>query len=275
MFISAAVVMDAAEKYEPSTSSTFAAAAVVDLRRPVRPLTRALHWMGLWPDERPTTSRLHAIAYTVYAVAFQLLLTVAYDAFKCINFLYMTDLTVITRAMFICLTELSLAVKIGNFWYRVRELQRLDVSNGIELRGAGERRIMRRALTFLRRIVVWFMVTANTTGVFSYLSPVLVAEVMLPYPGWYPLDWEHSRRDYWLLWSYQVLGMFCQIQALVIIEVYFIYLMVVASAQLDVLASRLEAIGGGGGGGGKLVVSGRQMEEELVNCIRAHVRVLK
>lgn len=244
----------------------------VDLRQPVKRLTQFLHIMGLWPKPAAVNSQRCGdwLPYTVYAIAFQLVFTLAYDGFKCINFLHMTDLGEITRAMFICLTELSLAVKIANFRLRMATVQAFltDIEHGVRPRDAHETAIMMGALAFLRSVIVWFLVTANTTGVFSYLSPVLVAEPMLPYPGWYPLlDWEHSRRDYWLLWTYQVLGMFFQIQALVIIEVFFIYLMVLASAQLDVLGSRIERIGP--------EVSAATMERELVECMRAHALVLK
>lgn len=233
------------------------------LRHPVQRLTRVLHIVGLWP------SRGAAFGYTAYAIAFQLIFTVAYDAFKCASFRHQTDLSVITRAMFICLTELSLAVKIANFWLHMDAMQRLfvEIEHGIVARDEHERQTYDGALRFLGNVITWFLVTANTTGLFSYVGPVLVAEPMLPYPGWYPgLDWQRSQRDYWLVWSYQVMGMFFQIQMLVIIEVFFIYLMVIASAQLQVLGGRIEQIG-------------RQWtttaERDLIECMRLHQAVMK
>lgn len=260
-------------------SSADAAATIqeVDLLGPVRRLTHFLHLVGLWPvissHNDDCCSWLGRLAYAAYAIVFQLIFTIAYDTFKCINFLHMTDLSVITRAMFICLTELSLAVKIVNFWLRMDTMQRFlaNIQHGIALRDQREHATVDAAFAVLRRVILWFLVTANTLLVFSYLSPVLVAEPMLPYPGWYPLDWQHNSRDYWCVWLYQVLGMFFQIQALVIIEVYFIYLMVVASTQLDVLGGRIERIGYGEEADERV----DEAEHTLIECIRAHTQVLK
>lgn len=254
-----------------------------ELVRQIRPLTHILYLMGLWPAPQATPPPTPTHLYTLYTICFQATFTFAYVLFKCINFLHITDLTIITRAMFITLTELSLAVKIINFYFRQRTLSDcLRCVEQIQLNDESERSIFVGRLAFLRRIFWAFLVTANTTGVFSYLSPVLVTdgEPMLPYPGWYPLDWMHSRRAYWMVYGYQVVGMFCQIQALVIIEVYFIYLMVVVSAQVEVLARRLERIGyereeeqqDDGNAGDK---NDEKAKRSLKECVRVHRKVLR
>lgn len=235
---------------------------------PIRRLSSILYWMGLWPSHHTSTSSW--LLYTIYTLVFQATFTFAYVLFKCINFVYMTDLAIITRAMFITLTELSLVIKIVNFYARHRTMQGcLSILEKIELKNTTEDTIASGRISFIQKIFWAFLLTANTTGVFSYLSPVLVDETMLPYPGWYPLDWMHDRRDYWLVYIYQVLGMFFQIQALVVIEVYFIYLMVVVSVQLEVLANRMERIGYSIGARNK------QAEQSLKQCVQEHCKVLK
>lgn len=249
-------------------ASYFKRTQYFELRQPVHRLTRFLHFIGLWPNG----SERWKCFYTAYAVVFQLIFTVAYDTFKCMSFLQPIDLNVITRAMFICLTELSLAVKIANFGIRMSTMQQLlaDIEHGIRARDERERQTYASALTFLSNVIMWFFVTANTTGIFSYVSPMLMTERMLPYPGWYPwLNWQQSHRDYWLVWLYQVMGMFFQIQMLVIIEVYFIYLMVIASAQLQLLGDRMERIEVGIGN------ADADAERELCECMRLHQRIMK
>lgn len=237
---------------------------------PIRHITSILYLMGLWPTH-PSTSTLSWCIYSLYTVAFQSIFIFAYVLFKCINFLYIDDLTVMTLAMFITLTELSLAVKIVNFYARHRTMQLcLRTVERIRFQNIEEEAIFDARMSFLQKIFVAFLVTANTTGVFSYLSPVFVVEPMLPYPGWYPLDWTNNRQHYWMVYAYQVLGMICQIQALVIIEVYFIFLMVVVSAQVEILGKRLERIGYD-----DCNDDDQLAEQYLEQCVHEHCEVLK
>lgn len=252
---------------------------------PILRLTKLLRFMGLWPSvasELSKLSRFSWLSYTMYTIIFQTVFTFAYVGFKCINFIYITDLTIVTRALFITLTELSLAIKIVNFYLRFNTMKQfLQSVREIQLIDDAEEAIFMKRLAFLKKIIVAFLITANMTGVFSYLSPVLVAEPMLPYPGWYPLDWMTSRRNYWIVYVYQVLGMFFQIQALVIIEVYFIYLMVVVSTQIELLSKRLHGIGNsvkeqmGIEKDAGNVLSNELAERTLIDCIKVHKKVLQ
>lgn len=255
------------------------------LLAPINRLTRLLWYMGLWPSvlsDKPKPSCISWMAYTLYTIVFHTIFTFAYVAFKCINFISITDLTIITRALFITLTELSLTVKIVNFYIRFSTMKRcLQTVREIQLIDDEEEAIFVTRLGFLNKIILAFLITANMTGLFSYLSPVLVSEPMLPYPGWYPLDWMNSHRDYWIVYAYQVLGMFFQIQTLVILEIYFIYLMVIVSTQMELLARRLNRIGYGVGeqkGGSHFeynFIQNELAERTLKDCIIVHCDILK
>lgn len=249
----------------------------VDLLWPIQNLIKFLHLIGLWPTHQIKSASLF---YAVYTILFQIIFTFSYDIFKCINFLFLTDLSIITRAMFICFTEIALVVKIVNFYFRMKTMQNcLNFVRAIKIETECEEKLFTSNLSFLSKIIKWYLITANVTGVFSYLSPLLVSEPILPYPGWYPLDWFNSSLYYWLIYAYQVVGMFFQIQTLVIIESYFIYLMVTVSVQLDILSRRIEKIGNFDNNvheadDDAITAHAQNAERTLVECIKVHCNVL-
>lgn len=183
--------------------------------------------------------------------------------------------------MFICFTELSLSVKIVNFYCRIGTIQNClnTVQSVVRIERPSEARLFTEKFSVLSKIITWYLISANMAGVFSYTSPLLVSDSsVLPYPGWYPLDWEHNEIEYWLVYAYQVAGMFFQIQTLVIIEVYFIYLMMAISTQLDIIGQRMERIGWIDDAEKRTQEDGQvdvDAETALIGCIRDHREILR
>lgn len=256
------------------TSMNSTNAAQFDLLGPSRFLTRLLKLFGLWPNTT-TTLTVHRLLYIVYTCVFQIIFTFLYTGFKCINFIYLTDLDEITRAMFICLTELALIVKIINFYTRIRRMQScLKTVGHFQLITDDEMASMQDKLSLFMHIVIWYMAVANIAGIFSYISPFFSNEPILPYPGWYPLDWQHNATAYWLVYVYQVVGMFIQTHCLITIEMFPIFLMLMAGTYLDILGKRLRKIG--------YADKGMSREEnsikstaELIYCIEWYTYVLE
>lgn len=245
----------------------------IDFIAPIRKLIYFLMVVGLWP-----INSIHFSWFNkVYTLIFQFIFTFAYTSFKCINFIYLTDLDIITRAMFICLTEIALIVKILNFYFRIEMMQDCLASiKQFQLLNKEEVELFNAKLVFLSRIITWYLSVTNITAVFSYMTPWFVAEPILPYPAWYPLDWSHHSLHYWIAYVYQVVGMFFQAHSLVILEVYFIFLMVSISTQFEVLSKRLERIGYYNGDDCMLLIEkNAEAENILSECIRIHSVILK
>lgn len=246
-----------------------------DLLGPSRFLTSLLKLFGLWPNTA-TAFTLQRLLYTIYTCVFQLVFTFMYTGFKCINFIYLTDLDEITRAMFICLTELALIVKIINFYARIRRMQNcLKTVGHFKLISSDEMKSMQEKLSLFMHIVIWYMAVANIAGIFSYMSPFFSTERILPYPGWYPLDWQHNATAYWLVYVYQVIGMFIQTHCLITIEMFPIFLMLMAGTYLDILGKRLRKIGYSQNGLLSREENSVQATAELIDCIKWHICLLE
>ncbi|XP_037041513.1 odorant receptor 94b-like [Bradysia coprophila] len=80
----------------------------------------------------------------------------------------------------------------------------------------------------------------NVTGVAAYVSALYTIPRQLPFRAWYPIDWRHDERRYWIVYTYQVVGMIMQANLNICIEIFPGYLMYMARVKMEVLSLRLE-----------------------------------
>ena len=237
----------------------------IDFFKPIYYPRAFLKFAGLWPTVQWKWS------YMVYTILFHITFTLFYDAFKLISFMYLDDFSVITRAMFICLTEFALAIKVVNFYLRFSEVSSLiQKICDFKVYDEIEAKIMEKTLNFITNIEICYLAIAMVSCLFSYIAPFFAEDLILPYPGWYPIDWYNNSLNYWIVYVYQVLGMFFQAQIFIITDVIFIYFMMMIGAQLDVLAKRLAEIGHKNS---ELELY-RKHEVTLVECIKEHQIIL-
>lgn len=207
------------------------------VKRIGRFLTNYLELIGIWPSESPS------LAYKLYRVTVLLIFFIFYTAFKC---LYLMDLKSVREATFfllVCLEELSLTVKVLGLLYQhdIAWLNQEFVEQFVATEPS-EKQICVQNMRLFLRMAITYCVMTNITALLSFLVPLGATQPELPYLAWYPVDWQHDRHIYWLVYMYQVVGMLIQCNTLVCIEMYFVYLMTVVSTYLEVLAYRLERI---------------------------------
>lgn len=132
---------------------------------------------GLWPNYKQ-----HYVLYLVYAIIFQLIFTFCYASFKCVSFLFLTEINLICKALFICLSEVALFAKVINFHYYNKELQDMLVDIE-EFKFINHKEIelyQERQLLFSR--ILRFQVTCAAMAIFfSCVSPFFSSEPTLPY----------------------------------------------------------------------------------------------
>lgn len=72
---------------------------------------------------------------------------------------------------------------------------------------------------------------------------LLTGKKNILYSGWYPgFDWEHNRRDFWTIYSYQYIGIFITGCLNVGIDLYYCLLIHVLSAQINIIGHRIKSI---------------------------------
>lgn len=132
---------------------------------------------GLWPNYKR-----YYVPYMVYAIIFQTIFTFIYIGFQLVNFYFLTEINVITKALFICLSEVALFVKVFNFAIYNKELQQMliDVKE-FKLMNAVEMKLYQKQQLLFTRIVNFQLLMARFAIFFSCVSPFFSSEPALPY----------------------------------------------------------------------------------------------
>lgn len=194
--------------------------------------------VGLWLPETQTT------LYKLYIFLIQPVFFYAYTFFKCMYIFELKSVGEASILAFVCLTEIALILKMINFLFKntfVRENHRLIKEFVFE--NDDECKVFSEKIRIFRYIFVAFWTLTAATGVFSYSIPFFEDESTFPYLAWYPWDWHHNRRTWWILYVYQVTGMLVQSNVLIGLELYCVYLLIVLSAYISILSTRLNNIG--------------------------------
>ncbi|KAG4065077.1 hypothetical protein HA402_007474 [Bradysia odoriphaga] len=211
----------------------------VDVLKPISLMLKFFRLCGLWPRQSK-----YQWLYRIYTLIFHLFFTVAFDFCKHINLFLETDLRLLTVGFFIFLAEISLVARSVNLLVNFTNISKcLDVAKEMSLLDKNEVRIVERNLSFYSKVMYFYMGSSTTACIFSWGAPLFSSEPMLPYPGWYPVDWKTNNQSYWLAYWYQVIGTAYQAHAIVLLQLFSIYLMANIGARYDVLKYRLANLG--------------------------------
>lgn len=216
---------------------------------------------GLWPNHKK-----HYVLYMIYAAIFQFIFTFCYVIFKFIIFFYLTEVHLITKTLFLWLGEAAFVLKVFNFHFYNNEMQQLLVTiKDFQIKNNFESDLLKRRQRMFNKIAACYVGCAGIAVFFSLVSPLFSAERQLPlakpfqmitsqifffnfylffrYPSWYPIDWRNNTFNYCILYAYQVIGIFFMAFAIILLETFAVYLMIMTSIHTDILAMRFERLG--------------------------------
>lgn len=236
---------------------------------PIQPINRMLKFFlvcGLWPAQSK-----YKWIYWIYATIFHFIFTFSYIYFKFVNLFVETDLRLLTVGFFIFLAEVSLVARIVNLLINFDDVIRcLSLVKKIALFDDTEFRIMNENLSFFSKVMAVYINCGTSACLCSWGAALFSSDPMLPYPGWYPIDWKTNAHSYWCVYFYQVVGTSFQAYGIILLQLFSIYLMAVIGAQFDVLKYRLENLG---------YCMGRKSKQEtklkFVECIKFHQELLR
>lgn len=216
--------------------------ATVDLTQVTRVIKFVLRFCGLW---KPDTGSPWSIPYAIYGISFLTTFSGVYTLCMCINLFFIPDLKELTVASYMSLTELALFVKIIYFFILNRRLQKLfGELDEFVLENESEHRLVRQRVHFFFKIMVFYYAVSNGGVCVTEISSALSPEPKLPYSGWYPyLHWQNNRRDYWIVFAYQCLGMSSTCNMNVTVDSFACFFMFMISVQMELLGRRLNNMG--------------------------------
>lgn len=212
----------------------------------IKGMTKFLYsflWLfGLWKPFGKSNFRM--ISYCTYAIVFLFFFPTLYAFCMVCNIFLLSDISDLTNRLFMSLTEATLVIKVVNFFMKNNEWQHIfnDIKE-FQLKNDQEKETVAYRTRILRNLDYVYFSLANASLFFTSLTPVVQGTFGLIYSGWYPgFDWENSRRDYWIVYAYQALGILITANMNLIIDTYYCLMMLMISAHLTILGERMKAI---------------------------------
>lgn len=149
----------------------------IKILKPIEGIIIFLKICGLWPNHEN-----HYIAYMIYAIIFQFIFTFCYTTFKCINFYFMTEVNLITKALFLCLGEVAFFIKVFNFHIYNKQIQQLLVDiKQFKLKNQLEEDLLQSRLLLFSKISTCYVGCAGIAIFFSLVAPMFSVERVLPF----------------------------------------------------------------------------------------------
>lgn len=246
-----------------------------ELKRVFTPIVFIFRVMGLWPTE---TNR---IVYRIYGIMqlgiFSLLLT----ATMVIQLLAFTELDQITKTMYMTLAQLSLFLKVVNFYVRLNAMQEIvDETETFQLNSFAEVKLFNKRMRFIYRLVIALIVSCNIAHFSAEFKAIMTPEMLLPFPCWYPNSWFDGGFKYFLAYSHQSMGAFFTSNLNGAMEAFSGACLYMISVQMEILGSRLKCIGIDSDEieasiGNDRIKRRRKQFEHIEQCIQIHQKILK
>lgn len=211
---------------------------MLTLKKVCDPMIIVFRSVGMWPNHNSN------IFYYFYGILLLFVFSILFTLTMLIQLVVFTKREELTETSYMALTELALAVKIVNFYSRVRSMQsHLDAIYNFELHSDAEREHLRNRLKFMFALLASDFILTNTAHFSVQIRTITASEKLLSFPSWHPINWENNTTNYWLIFVYQVIGMGITSNIQVVIQQYPSFMFCMVSTQLEILAMRLQNIG--------------------------------
>lgn len=182
-------------------------------------LLRNLKLFGLWPDN---SNKLYLRLYWFYSYSLHFIVSVTYAVLTSINIFILDDMNEIIVAAYPTLTILAYFSKLLNYYYyKDGFIQCLPMIYDIQKsNSADENQFAKRKLKYITILTLFFFVIGQFTIVVASIRPLLSEVPVLPLPSWYPIDWKHIRRHFWIVYVHEVIGAIIMVNVSVGIDGY-------------------------------------------------------
>lgn len=191
--------------------------------------------LGLWAPEQ------FSLFYFIYSTFLYSIFSIIYVLCMLINIFLLTDTKEATHSLCMTLTCVALLFKTMNFHLFNRDIQNnLKIISNFQLQNSEEINLVANRLRKYRNMWLFYYLMINATGLAGYLSVLSAHPRQLPFRAWYPFDWQHDEKSYWIVYTFQVLGMVVQANMNVAIEIFPGFFIYMAQVKMDILSMRLQ-----------------------------------
>lgn len=234
-------------------------------------LCKILQLCGLWKPY--DSAKITRILYNIFSVIFLFVFSGLYTFFMCANLIFLDDIKDLTNRLliysfillsvpafqpiylffilifslkyfcrlFMSLAEFALLIKVINLYWTNRSCQRMrDLFQTFPVESSEEAHILNNSNQTFGKLLFLYFLVSNMSTTISFIMTALSDGYNLAYSGWYPLDWQHNLRDYWIVFLYQYCGMTITSNLNISTDLYFCYNMHMMRVEIGVFGDRLE-----------------------------------
>lgn len=200
-------------------------------------ITLILYVSGLWFAKSPS------LLYRIYSSVLLFLLVLPWVLCAVVGLVLTDNLSKATHA--IC-TTLPIAVffaKAMNVYVYNASIQSclMRVQN-FELVNDDERKFINNTLSVFFKLSIFFAMSIVLTVSLVCFSALFNEKPELAFTAWYPWDWQHNNKDFWIAHSYQSYLMIIVGFINSACELFPCFFLTMIGCQLDVLGMRLRKL---------------------------------
>lgn len=250
----------------------------IDTSQITKFLLFSLRAAGLWP-----AADYFNIFYRIYGLAFLTIFLYGFTVFIVINVFKLDNKDELFDAMFMCFINLAMTIKTITFMVKyqtLRDILKIIQNFRLSDDDVAEHRFVAEKMKYFLKILLIYYGSCNV-ALFGIDAGALVAsQPELMWKAWYPLDWQHNRLHYWMVFAYQSIGMRIEVNLNITLDLFPTFLLCMMAAMLDILGRRLERIGNECDlfSGERGVCRGevdKQRFDALVDAVRLHQEIFE
>lgn len=205
----------------------------------VKILRNVFYAFGMWRDRNQ-----RSVLYNIYGGLYLFLFSAMSTFFMAAYLFVIPDISEVSNALYMLLIQLCAFIKFICFHIQNDEMQMLfNRMESFTVQSEKERNLVKSRLKFFIRIYFMYLTMSLMAGNTHVLGAFFRSERVLPFTGWYPVDWKNNTAGYVIALTYQYLGVIPNIVAIITYDLLISFLMFIVSLEMDMIGKRLSCIG--------------------------------
>lgn len=210
----------------------------MEIKKVTQLLLFFLRSFGLWPSESS------GILYTIYGIVYVNLILFIFTAFIIINIFNLSDIRELIESIYMCFINVALSIKVIGILLQNSELQTmLEKIQNFKIVDDDEHALIAKRMKYFMKVLLMYYISCNLALIAIDLGVLAAKEPELIWKAWYPLDWEHNRLHFWVVYAYQSIGTQLSCNMNVTVDLFADFFMCMISLLLEILAKRMRTIG--------------------------------
>lgn len=195
--------------------------------------------VGCW---RPVNTSL---GYYIYGIFYLVCFPGLLSFFMLMNVVLLTDMSQLTYALYMFLTQTCGVIKFISFYYYNHGMQDLvQRAETFHLKNQSEGSLVEKRINSLVKPAAIYVISALTALHTNQIVSFLSTERRLAYSAWYPFfDWENSLRDYVIVSGYTHVAIISATTLITFVDIFLSFMFTIIAVQLEIIGLRLQQIG--------------------------------